>query len=60
MSQADFPIRQASTCILGQFEAGVRLMKALFFAMREGLGASLVRLILLVAPPEFRPNLLVI
>ena len=43
MSQADFPIGRASACIIGQFEAGVRLVKALFFAMRAGLGDFLVR-----------------
>ena len=43
MSQAAFPVGRASDCILGQFEAGIRLVKVLFFAMREGLGALLVR-----------------
>ena len=43
MSQAAFPIGWASTCILGQFEAGVKIVKALSFAMRAGLRASLVR-----------------
>ena len=42
MSQAAFPIGRASACILGQFEAGVRLVKALFFTVRTGIGALLV------------------
>ena len=42
MSQAAFRIGRASACIYVQFEASVRLVKALFLAMREGLGASLV------------------
>ena len=43
MSQAAFPIGQASAYILGQLEAGVRLVKALFFTVGTGLGASLFR-----------------
>ena len=43
MSQAPFTIGWASACILGQFDAGVRLVKALFLTVRSGLGASLVR-----------------
>ena len=42
MSHADFPIGQTSACIIGQFEAGFMLVKALFFATRSGLGSSLV------------------
>ena len=45
MSQADFPIGRASACILGKFEAGVRLVKDLFFTVRTGLGESFVRYI---------------
>ena len=42
MSQADFPIGWASTSIIGQFEACIRLVKALFFTVRIGLGYFLV------------------
>ena len=43
MSQAAFSIGRASACILGQFENGFRIVKALFFAVRTGLGDLLVR-----------------
>ena len=43
MSQADFPIGRSSACIIGQFKAGDRVLKVLFFSMMEGLGSLLVR-----------------
>ena len=43
MAQAAFPIGRASTCIIGQSEAGIRLVESLLFAVRTGLGDSLVR-----------------
>ena len=43
MSQAAFPIGRVSACILGQFEAGVRFVKALSFTVETGLGDLIVR-----------------
>ena len=44
ISQSAFQIGRASDCILGQFEAGVRLVKALLFTVGTGLGDSLVQI----------------
>ena len=59
MSQAAFPIGRASACIIGQFEAGVRLVKALFFQCGQVLGLHLSGVVPLVALLVFCPNLLV-
>ena len=59
ISQAAFQIGRASTYILGQFEAGVRLLKSLFLHRGQVLGLRLSAIVPLVALSEFRPNLLV-
>ena len=59
MSQADFPIRRASACILGQFDLGGRLVRALFLQCVQVLGLRLSGVVALVALSVFRSKLLV-